>query len=300
MALKDAYGNVLVQNTLSRGVYEMDYYSGSNLFLMMGDVLIDTAASLRWTVQQSKTPVYGYAQQYYSFVASGHVLVQGTLGVAFKESGYMLNPIQRFANFAAKAYGSRINPEEATRKGYWNNPRYRQDKDGNIINSYVPKDFTFTEAARAAENKKVAKGNVEQMQEWHRQGENPKQFGKFNKLYRELAALPDNAFEDQAEVFEDVVWYGSDISNPLVRDNLFNRNLEKNVEIDNEAVLAHRRIDQYPPIDLTIVYGDAARNPTNHTVRKILDVSFTGQSQPIEIDGTPVYDTYEFIARTVA
>lgn len=299
MPLKDANGDFLGSSSLGSIVYEMDYFCGSNLFLMVGDILIDTAISLRYDTRQSKTPIYGYAQQYYSFVASGHVLVQGTLAVAFKESAYMLHPIQRFSNNAANVYANRLpldNEEGAPSS--WNNPRYTQDSEGNIINSYKPKDYTFAEASRKATNKRVAKGNVEQMFEWQAKGGNPKQYERFNKLNKQLGALKDNDFEDWAEVFEDAIWYGADKANPMVRDKLYSRNIPRNQEIDDEDVLNHRRIDQYPPVDLTIVYGDASRNPTNHTVRKILDVVFTGQAQTVETDGNPVYDVYEFIART--
>ena len=299
MAITDVNGNPLGHKNLGSITYEYDFFSSSQLFLMMGDILVDNVVSLRFQENQSRTPIYGYSQQYYSFHAAGHVLVQGQLAVAFKESAYMLHPIQRFSNFAANTYSTRLNPSEQKNQDYWNNPRYIQDKDGNIINSYEPKDFTFTEAARAAENKDVAKGNVEQIFTWQKQGEQPKQFAKFNKLFRELNALSDNDFEDWAETFEDVVWYGSDLANPLVRDNLFSQNLEDHKQISNEDVLGHRRLDQYPPVDLTLVYGDTARNPTNHTIMKLLDVVFTGQSQAIETDGTPVYDVYEFFARTL-
>lgn len=293
MPITDAYNNTLGPENLGSIVYEMDGFSGSNLFLMMGDVLIDAAVYLKYNVEQSKIPVYGYAQQYFSFVADGHVMVQGGLAVAFKESAYMLNPIQRFSNFAAKAF------QNNGLNGYWNNPRYSQDKDGNIINSYVPQDYTLTEASRKARNKKIAKGNVEQIYDWQQSGESPRQHANFNRLYKELGALEDNAFEDWAEVFEDALWYGSDKNNPLVRNKLYSRNIPENEEIENEDVLQHRRIDQYPPIDLTIVYGDSSRQPTNHTVMKLLDVYFTGQSQTIETEGGPILDNYSFIARTV-
>lgn len=297
MTIRDANNDPLGYGELGTTIYEMDYFSSSNLFLMIDDILIDSAVALKFQTNQSKSPVWGYAQQYYSFLASGHVLTQGSLIIAFKESGYMHHPIQRAINYAAQVYASRrdYDPKD---QGLWHNPRYTQDKDGNIVNSYVPKDFTFTEAARKAENKKVAKGNVEQMFSWQQQGSQERQYSRFNRLYKQLGALKDNDFEDWAEVFEDAIWYGADKANPLVRDKLFARNIPENTSIENEDVLQHRRIDQYPPVDITIVYGDASRNPTNHTVKKLLDVSFLGEAQTIEIDGNPVYDSYDFIART--
>jgi hypothetical protein len=296
MPITDTQGRLIGPKNTGDINYEFDYYSGSQINIFLGDIIIDSAIAIQVSVSQSKTPIFGYASQYYSFVADGHVLVQGSLLVGFKEAGYLFYPIKRSINNSANVLNS-INPDDYS---FSKSPRYSVDQDGNIINSYEPKTYSLTEASKAAKNKKVMEANVEQMFDWDYQGGpngQPKLRKKYNKFYRELEALDDDAFEDWAETFEDAVWYGSDKSNPFVRDKMFSKNIPTGVTIDNEDVLRHRRADQYPEVDILITYGDMSKQPSNHTVKKLLDVSFVGQSQSIEISGQPIFEKYDFICK---
>jgi len=305
MALRDNQGNFLHPHGIGSFAYEYDWFSGSQIGVMIGDVLIDSAVALSFNVEQTKTPIYGYANQYYTFVADGHVIVQGTLTVAFKEAGYLLWPMQRFQEKAGivNSITAAGNDEALSlfRSQLSSSPRYSVDSQGKIINSYNPQEsgYSLAAASKAARRKQVMEANVEQMLGWEETANQNRQNRQYNQFWRELGALPDNAFEDWAEVFEDAIWYGSDISNPTVRDKLFSKNIDKKTQITNENVLRHRRVDQYPQIDMWIVYGDMSHHPANHTVKKILDLSFTGQSQSIEISGQPVYEQYNFIARNL-
>jgi len=303
MALKDQNGNFITPSNIGAMPYEYDRYSGSQVGIMIGDVLIDSAVSIQFSVDQTKTPIFGYANQYYSFLADGHVIVQGTLTIGFKEAGYLLWPMQRFQETIGNTRlvqneddWNRIHTE------LWTSPRYSIDANGNKINYYDTSKVgnSLTEAAKAASNKKVMEANVEQMFSWQQTGDTSRQNKNFNQYWHELGALNDNAFEQWAEVFEDAIWYGSDPANPMVRDQLFSKNLPSNDTISNEQVLNHRRADQYPVIDIWIVYGDMSRQPANHTVRKIMDLSFTGQSQSIEVSGQPILENYSFVARNIA
>lgn len=298
MPITDSYGRIIGPKNVGDIGYEFDYYSGSQISLLLGDILIDSAIAINFSSSQSKTPIYGYNSQYYSFVADGHVLVQGSLLISFKESGYLFYPIKRSVNNSAKIYQTK----DKSTSNLSRSPRYTVDEDGQIVNSYEPKDFSLTEAARAAEQKKVMEANVEQMFDWEKiDGPDAalKEKKKYNKFWRELEALPDDAFENWAETFEDAIWYGSEKSNPFVRDKLFSKNIPAGVLINDEDVLKHRRVDQYPEIDIYITYGDMSKQPSNHTVKKLLDVSFIGQSQSIEISGEPIFEKYDFIARNI-
>jgi hypothetical protein len=297
MALSEQ-GQSLGPSTLGRNYYEYDHYSGSQIVVMIGDVVIDNAVAVQYDVQQSKTPVYGYASQYYTFVADGHVLVQGALTIAFKEAGYLLWPIQRYINLVGDGRLSGGNKSFQTASRF-------STRGNEITRGYKPSDNTLMEASRAAEDKTVMRANVEQVMEWT----NPKRAdastpiknnSSYNNFLTSLGHLPDGAFEDWAEVFEDAIWYGSDPTNPMVRDKLFAKTLPESVtEIKDEDVLNHRRPDLYPSIDIQIVYGDMSEQAPNHTVRKLLDVSFVGSSQTIEISGQPIFEQYTFIARNL-
>ncbi len=295
MPIKDSRGNLITSPFAGAIKYEYDWFSGSQISVMIGDVVVDAGVAVQFSVQQSKSPVYGYANQYYTFVSDGKVLVTGSLTIAFKEAGYLLWPIQRFAN--------QVNA------GQWTSPRFGTDKNGNLIRGFDvgSSDGRFTTAAKAAEDRRLMEANVEQMVEWStRSGSGGLQNGTaYNNFYRDLGALPDDKFEDYAEVFEDAIWYGSDTANAGMRDQLFSKNIQDRImgysagQIDEEAVLSHRRADQYPAVDIWIVYGDMSRPAVNHTVKKLLDVSFVGQAQTIEVSGEPTYETYNFFCRNL-
>lgn len=292
MPLKDTLGNQIGPNNLGSTIYETDWYSGTQISVMVGDILIDCAVSISFSFAQSKMPIFGYASQYYSFLADGHNVGSGTLTIAFKESGYLMYPIQKFVNNSAEIDVIEANKEWADKHPeLWKSPRYSIDSEGNIINSYSPSSYTLTEAAKEARKKEVFQGNVEQSFL-----DTPKNKQKF---WRELGYLPDDQFEDYAEVFEDAIWYGSDKANGLVRDKLFAKNIRNAVNVSDEDVLSHRSPLLYPPIDIWIIYGDMSRQPNNHTVKKLLDVSFTEMSQVIESNGQPIFEQYNFICKNI-
>jgi intein/homing endonuclease len=273
-------GNFIVGNIISHN-------SGSQINVMFGDTVIDTCVGIGFNAEQSKTPVYGWANQYYTFVADAKVLVTGSLTIAFKEAGYLFWPIKKFLYQKANTKTT--------------SPRYALDSDNFLVRN-AQEYVTLGGAAKGAENRRVMKANVEQMMEWQY---GPTKVGsQYNRFWQELGHMEDNLFEDWAEVFEDVIWYGSDPSNPLLRDRLFSNNLKTEQfaagdDITDSLIYSHRRADQYPPIDVWITYGDMDRQAVNHTVRKIMDLSFIGQAQTIEVSGEPTYEVYHFIARNV-
>lgn len=304
MALKDPQGNYLGSPDLGDIQYEYDYHSGSQINIMLGDVVLDTCVGISFNVEQQKVPVFGFASQYYDYLAEGKVIVQGELIIAFKEAGYLMYPMQRFLYLKSN--------------GATTSPRYRVQDGGIQQGSANPFSNSLTELAEEARHKKTMRSNVEQMMEWS----NPSANGydtadlygsglganrRYNNFVKQLGALSDDAFEDFAESFEDAIWYGSDTGNPLAREKLNSNNLylEDFVMSDpalaesDEQIFSHRRADQYPELDIWITYGDINKQPYNHTVKKLMDVSFTGQSQTIEISGKPCYERYTFIAKNL-
>jgi len=283
MTIRNHRGDLITSELAGVTRYEYDWFTGSQITVMIGDVLVDNVVAINFDSQQSKTPVYGYANKYYTFVADGKVSVYGSLTIAFKEAGYLLWPMKRFVDQKAA--------------GQWTTPRYGRDSEGRLTKGYDvgSSNGTFTTAAAEAEKKRVMRNNVEQTMEYSA----TQQLNRAGHFWQELGALPDDKFEDYAETFEDAIWYGSDTANALMRDKLFSGNLPDRLIIDDETILSHRRADQYPPIDIWIVYGDMNRPSANHTVKKLLDVSFTGQSQVIEVSGEPTYETYSFMARNI-
>jgi hypothetical protein len=298
MTIRDADGNVLGHKNLGSVHYEYDNYTGSQILLYFGDILIDDALDIRFNVQQTKTPVFGYANQYYTFVADGHVIVSGSLTVNFKEAGYLLWPIKEIVN--RRTAGDFTSPRRPSKKYLSTNFNSSEQGPPAPGQSWPPSNFgsavDISQAIKASQNQKFIKSNVEQA---FAQSQSPEFKKSLNEFYRDLGSLPDDAFEAWAEEFEDVLWFGADPANAGLRSQLFTKNIRDGEEITKEDVWNHRRADQYPEIDILISYGDFSSNSHNHTVKKILDVTFTGQSKIIESSGQPILEEYNFIARNV-
>ena len=279
MTIRDPNGKNLGPRDLGSIHYEYDHYNASQIVIYAGDVVIDDAVSIQFDVQQTKTPVYGYANQYYAFVADGHIFVQGSLTIAFKEAGYLLWPIMNHVN--------------QTAQGKLTSPRFTFSEDGSFTQDFGRSE-DLGQNIKKSQHKKFMKSNVEQA---FQQAQSLNYNKNLNRFYRELGAMQDDQFEAWAEQFEDVLWFGADPSNAGARSQLFSNNIEKGEEITKEDVWNHRRADQYPEIDVLISYGDFSKGSHNHTVKKLLDVNFIGQAQTIESSGQPIYEVYNFIAR---
>lgn len=81
---------------LAPGVYNLDYFSGAQVAMYIGDILIDEVTSIQFSVTQSKKPLYGYADQLFRDMSKGQILVQGQFTINFKEAGYLWLVLQTY------------------------------------------------------------------------------------------------------------------------------------------------------------------------------------------------------------
>ena len=68
------------------GLYTYDYFCGANCSVYIGDTWVDDLVYLSYEANSSKIPVYGYASTHWDAMLPGRVLIQGTFGIAFKET----------------------------------------------------------------------------------------------------------------------------------------------------------------------------------------------------------------------
>ena len=114
------------------------------------------------------------------------------------------------------------------------------------------------------------------------------------QMYGDLAALSDEAFENTAEIFEDVLWKNN-------KEDFRTGNLPLAArKYFSDPPATHRRADQYPPSDIFILYGDITNAAANHTIKKLINVSILGQGQVIMVGGEPIREQYRFIAQNLA
>jgi hypothetical protein len=230
--------------------YEFDYFSGSQIGIYIGDILVDDIESIQYTVTQTKRPIFGYASQYFHKMADGQVLVEGAFSIPFKEADYILATLQRY-----------------------------RDTHTPINTPAGPQPLGETP------DYLVLRENIER-----RMMEGVKKDLPIYDLYTDLSALSDEQFENVAEVFEDVLWQQPSM-------DFLTGNVSPGVKNVSDYV---RRADQYPPVDIYILYGDIANKAANHTIKKLIDVSIIGEGQAIVVGGVPISEQYRFIAKNAA
>lgn len=250
-------------------VYDLEYFSGAQLFIYIGDVWIDEITSFQYRTIQTKTPLYGYASQLWDTCAAGHVIVQGAFTINFKEQGYLWAVLRRFKGISEAAAGL-----EDKRSASRDKRLALQKKKSGPIGGRPATGSNINAISRAS-IERLVQGNVTRKEKY--------------EFYNSLAGYAtfdiknpkDKVFEDIAEVFEDQVWTVND-------NNTLNSQL--------------RRTDsnEFDNFDIYVVFGNYANKKANHTVQKIIDVRLTSQGKTIVIDGQPIQESYEFIAQTVA
>ena len=177
-------------------VYDLEYFSGAQMFLYIGEVWVDEITSLRYITQQDKTPIYGYASQLWDDCAAGHVIVQGEFTINFKEQGYLWAVLDHYKKVMTDA--------GAARPGYGSGAAMQMKRQSieRILQGDVSKGdqyrFYMDLAGYSSYDEKLT-GNPS--------GKNKKYLGR------------DTTFEDVVEAFEDAIWSKS-INNQNLRQSV--------------------------------------------------------------------------------
>lgn len=244
-------------------IYDQEYFSGSQVNLYIGDVLIDECFALEFIHQQRKAPVYGYASQYFDKTMKGVVLVQGSFTVNFKESGYLFTVLKRMNNLRNQRGTNLISPFVSSKN--IGKPKYGGARSSGDIGVLTRANIERTIA-----------GEESREDLWQ-------YYQDLTSLHAELSGFNNkegalNKAEDIFEAFENEIWG------------------QKRFEGEP------RTIDDTAFDDFTIyvTYGDFNSNDRiNHTARRIDGVRLLSTQQVIGTDGSPVQETYTFLARNL-
>lgn len=278
-------------NVVRRGVYNVEYFSGAQVSLYIGDIWVDEITTLSYGYIQNRQPIYGYASTLYDDLSEGQILVQGNFTVNFKEAGYLWLILDRYKGLAT---GHDLKSGKYRTKGPFENSHY---VNRNAIERLVNNELSVFErhkvlqelveqeknydpaksddkAASQLARKRLAERSAKARQA-ARTGTSASLRG-FSSDIRAGGGIgtAENIFED----FEDAVW-GSQ---------------------RNERVTLHRRTDDpaLNPFDIYVAFGDfAGDGHANHTIERINTVSILGKSKQIVIDGMPIQEQYTFIGR---
>lgn len=271
---------------IRQGIYNVDYFSGAQCAIYIGDTWVDEVTSLSYVVSQDRTPLYGYADQLFSAVSKGQVIIQGEFTINFKEAGYLfllLDRYQTIMNGKTSVLGVPHKPKLSSKGNKLRTPFEASDRiNRENIESMINNDGRISVFERNRIFQALAAGRFtlgahgEDASTIGRQ-EAAASLGGFSSLTRSQGGV--GAAEDLFETFEDAIW-----RRPESIDEL------------------HRRADdpRLNPFDLYMAFGDfAGDNNANHTIRRLSDVHIVGSTQQIIIDGQPIQEAYSFLARNV-
>ena len=254
--------NVKIKSAVKTSIYDQEYFSGSQCVIYIGDVWIDEIVYLSYDVQQNKRPFYGYADSLFAATGRGRVLVQGQIGINFKEAGYLLAVLERYTRLKRDYLGTPLLTPAVTAKNV--GQKYR---GGARINGETALLNRATIERLVDKNLQDTNISPEERVEFYQH------LSGFNNEAGELPGV-----ESWFEQFEDRVW-GLD---PLT--------------------IEPRRADdiRYDDFNIFVTYGDFNRSDrVNHTVRRIDGVRVLGHGQRITTDDGNILEVYDFIARNL-
>ena len=271
-------------NVVRAGIYNVEYFSGAQVSLYIGDIWVDEVTTLSYQIQQNRQPIYGYASQLYDDLSEGQVLVTGTFTLNFKEAGYLWLILDRYRQkFRGQASltdkvkpfrdSSSVNKNTVERlinneTDVFERNRLLQDLAKEIATSTGEDAKKYREDLRLGLVEAYADSRAETAASLQGYASNTRAGGGIGRA------------EDLYETFEDAVWRKSGI------------------ELDN----ATRRTDdpRLNPFDIYVAFGDfAGDNSVNHTIERIRDVSILGKSKQVVIDGMPIQEQYTFLGRNL-
>ena len=272
----------------------LSHNCGAQALVYAEDVLIDDVVRIAWNVSQSRTPIFGYASQYFNALAAGPIIVQGAFWIGFKEAGYM----PAILNFISQ----RRSPDEP----FYASPAQLPESGRTFGTSLVQSARVWEGEVEGGETRRAGRVTRAGVERFIRaQDTDPTSLDtsrEMRTLTSSLGAMSDQNFEDMAERFEDALWYGGQRPQEGRRESMSgNWAGGSNDSEDVEArFLAVRRADQYPPFDLLITFGDMNTPAANHTLHRITDVTILDtEFGGVENTGDPIFVKYSFLARNV-
>jgi hypothetical protein len=249
------------------GVYNVDYFSGSQVGIYCGDILVDEVTAINFVVQQSRRPLYGYADQHFRAMSKGQVLVQGQFAINFKEAGYLWLVLNEYRQ-KIKGLKSKLD-DNPFRAGGPISQAFQQNIEQLVNNESIEQEQRYSAIDTMAQAYASLSGFSSTTRAAGKPYDADTQTGGVGEA------------ENYFEAFENAIW-----SDRAERNGL---DLKNNRNVDDPDL---------NPFDIFIMYGDfAGDDRTNHTIVKLEDCYIVGSSQRIEIDPLPIQEVYSFFSR---
>ena len=277
----------MANESVTPGIYNIDYYSGAQVGIYIGDIWVDEVTSMSYSVSQTRRPLFGYASQLFDDVSEGVILIQGQFTINFKEAGYLWLTLDR--------YQSLMNgkPDILSCRSENRSPDFAS-----------PFASTFKDEVNRQSVEEVINGEVNTFTR--------------NRMLQQLAALDrlgavDDAMQStlRRQSSASLGGYASDSrraaeksdSNVGSAEGIFEGFENRIWKAQGDVLDAEDRRCDDPdlnPFDIYMVYGDfLGTDYDNHTIRRLRDVYITGEAQQVVIDGQPLQELYTFMARNI-
>ena len=242
-----------------------EYYSGAQVRVYFGHLLIDEIASIEWAGTSTKRPVYGYASTTFDAVAQGQYLCQGAFLMPFKEVGFLYAVQQTLSN--RSAVSQRI--IDAIKQ---------QNTQAQTV-TVTPIPDTGGLSPRVQVSTRV--------------GTSPEGTHRVEQLVTTLT--PDDVLEEEAtsggrsfhdlvESLQETIWDApGDTAEPIIRPDAF--------DVDPTTGFVQRGFN------ILVTFGDVNNPQQPSTVKSLIDVHLTGDQRVIATDGNPIFERYTFFCR---
>jgi len=285
--------------------YPYDFFSGTDCKVFFGDIWVDDIITIQYSVSQTKTPIFGYASQYYQGVAMGQVLVNGVLTIAFKEVGYLnsiIGLLEAQRNRSEASINQKVN-------------KIKQDFN-ETTTPFIPGVTSIggseTRVTSVNYNPNGSPDIIRSQDTIESILMNKKGISS-NFTMDYLGNKKEMDFEDIAEALEDTIW-GDKNGEPYDSSKLLTR-LKRADEFDytysskNGGVSPNSDFpmgikvpeghDYSGSLNLLLTFGDINDYRAEHTLIALNDVHFTGQTAVYAPDGNPIAEQYTFFAREI-
>jgi hypothetical protein len=254
-------------------IHSTDYFTGAQVRVYFGHILIDEIASIEWAGSSTKRPVYGYASTQFDAVAQGQFLIQGNFIIPFKEVGFMyairneLNNKDAYVRTVINAVGDPKNSGSANSSSIsWvHSPAISPETPRRVVNT----DKVGSTVTGADEAQKVVSTL---------RGED---------ILRQSAEDDGPSFNELVEDMQNAIW--GDGSKFTGRDRV--------PRVDE--------FDKHPTINfidhgfnILVTFGDPNNPNTPSTVKSLIDVHLTGDQRIVDSSDNPVYEQYSFFCRS--
>jgi hypothetical protein len=269
--------------------YPYDYFSGADCKIFFGDIWVDDIITLQYNVNQDKTPIYGYASQLFDAVAKGQVIVQGSLSVSFKETGY-LNLIQGIIESQKRNVKAVVRSKIAEHEFLGKQGMTKFIPRLNYIGEDPkPKEFGLEYSVNGAPQIIRQQQTIEQILTGKKAG---------TALAKTLGIEQgDRDFEDFAKVLEDTLWGDSD-GEPLTLDNKLKRVDEFDYS-SNGGIKTGKLRNYSDTLNIMLTFGDINDYRAEHTMIVLNDVHFVSTGMVVSPTGDPIAEMYNFFARDI-